>query len=246
MLILNNLYTFKEIALDQGWSSYSLTLNSKNRVLYAQKRGIILEETNQKCPQLFKVIADNRSTLLSQTQLRKKYGWLEVSSSAEQFIAYAKLRGVILTQEKKEKSSAMSMYNIVNDDIIHYDWKQYKDTDFEVCKEGLVRNKKTQKILTATTNSGYRYVKDTKINTLYLVHRMILETFSPVENMSSLYVDHINGIRDDNRIENLRWVTPEENTFYRNENWNLMQENFNKVLQKYGYEKFNEILSSLL
>ena len=31
-----------------------------------------------------------------------------------------------------------------------------------------------------------------------------METFNPVDDMNSLYVDHINGIRTDNRLENLR------------------------------------------
>ena len=42
------------------------------------------------------------------------------------------------------------------------------------------------------------------------VHRIVAETFIPnPENKSE--VDHINRIRNDNRVENLRWVTRLEN-----------------------------------
>ncbi len=42
------------------------------------------------------------------------------------------------------------------------------------------------------------------------VHRLVLFTFSAPDNERN-QVDHINGVRFDNRIENLRWVTCCEN-----------------------------------
>lgn len=44
----------------------------------------------------------------------------------------------------------------------------------------------------------------------FLVHRLVAETFIPNPD-NKLFVDHINRVRDDNRVENLRWVTRSEN-----------------------------------
>ena len=57
-------------------------------------------------------------------------------------------------------------------------------------------------------SNGYKVVRIFKKN--YRVHRLVAETFIPnPENKP--FIDHINRIKTDNRVENLRWVTSQEN-----------------------------------
>ena len=81
----------------------------------------------------------------------------------------------------------------LDDDLIIYYWDNNKD-------------KLMQRTL--TKNRGYLQVF-TKIGSRS-VHRIIYETF--VGPISDGYeIDHINTVRDDNRLENLRLVTHKEN-----------------------------------
>lgn len=44
----------------------------------------------------------------------------------------------------------------------------------------------------------------------FLVHRLVASAFVPGE-IKGLQVNHINGVRNDNRSDNLEWVTASEN-----------------------------------
>lgn len=86
---------------------------------------------------------------------------------------------------------------------------------YEINLQGQVRVKKTKYIKSyRLTEKGYciiHLVRDDGTNTTKQCHRLLMETFNPVENMGALTVHHINHIKDDNRLENLQWLTNSEN-----------------------------------
>lgn len=43
------------------------------------------------------------------------------------------------------------------------------------------------------------------------IHRLVMTTFKPIPNMGEFQVNHIDGNKSNNRIDNLEWVTPLEN-----------------------------------
>ena len=66
-----------------------------------------------------------------------------------------------------------------------------------------------------------------------------------MENPENLVVDHINGIRTDNRLENLRWATSEENTLLMLKNREEITKETTRLIVKYGYDKVLEILRNI-
>lgn len=84
---------------------------------------------------------------------------------------------------------------------------------YEVSNVGNVRRKSSGKPIKLTTNShGYKVVGIH--GQQYRAHRLVLNAFvGPCPE--GLQCAHLNGVRDDNRLENLKWVTPKENCFHK-------------------------------
>lgn len=82
------------------------------------------------------------------------------------------------------------------------------------CKNHRTRERKDyyEIVIPSTTQDGYLIVSIPGRGAMKLVHRIVAETFiKKPEEYGKVEVDHLNHNRQDNRVENLRWVTREEN-----------------------------------
>lgn len=89
------------------------------------------------------------------------------------------------------------------------------DGKYRVSTDGIFVNANTKRILKGSTRNGY--IRINIKDKVYSMHRLVWEAFNgpiPEEKV----VDHINGNKSDNRLENLRLVTQSENVEngYRN------------------------------
>lgn len=84
---------------------------------------------------------------------------------------------------------------------------------YEVSCQGKIRNKNNGRLLNGwTIKKGYIQValRKNKKSYFMLVHRIVAEAFIPNPDRKE-FVDHINTITSDNRVENLRWCNYTEN-----------------------------------
>lgn len=97
-------------------------------------------------------------------------------------------------------------------------WKDIEfNTNYEVSDTGIVRRKNNKNVLKGCITSGYRSVKLTFENSRQLrfyVHRLVAMHFIPNSDKNKTFVNHKNGDKLDNKVENLEWVTPRENNLH--------------------------------
>ena len=92
-----------------------------------------------------------------------------------------------------------------------HDVKGYENT-YEILDDFpyIIRKKANGKLLKETLNADTGYYMVSLNGVLYYKHRIIANQFLP--NPDNLpCVDHINRLRHDNHLENLRWVSCSEN-----------------------------------
>lgn len=92
------------------------------------------------------------------------------------------------------------------------EWRYFRDTLYQISNKGRIKNTKTGRITYgAKIDSGYRrfeiYFQNGK-HKRFLVHQLVYECFISPEFEE---INHINGDKTDNRIENLENVSHREN-----------------------------------
>ena len=240
--------TFKEMCKQFNWSS--VARNQKDQIQYAHTHGYIIKPTNKKKDGNHTIyeIGDERDYTFK--ELLEKFGFNTNNAClpANKRIDFFQRRGIKI--EESEFSTANKRYYYIREANEDDEWRVYpKDNYFEVSRNGYIRNAKT-KVLLGSVNSrwGYYTVSNQTITPSrdYRVNRMVLETFNPIEDSENYIADHINGIRTDNRLENLRWITQRRNSELRDEHYVRLNILYQQLVEKYGYEELENIFKELL
>jgi len=105
-------------------------------------------------------------------------------------------------------------------------------TKYLITKDGNVINKKTgRKLKPGSNQDGYLIVslrKDKKDH-MRSVHRLVLETYNPIENQHLYHAHHENQVRNDNRLANLEWELITDHIREHNKNRVVSEETRRKM-----------------
>ena len=148
--MLSQYFTFDELEKEYGFSITSREIKVQVKAAYVRQLYIIpafkkgkthfkfttKEETEQWLKEPF-TPGHNDGT--NYKRLLKHYGLEHLTTTKKDFINFMKGRGI---QIQLDNSIKPAQFKVINDNIFHYNWVPYpKDPNYEVCKEGYVRNR---------------------------------------------------------------------------------------------------------
>jgi hypothetical protein len=130
--------------------------------------------------------------------------------------------------------------NLINENCTVFEWiPLIKYPDYMISTHYPYHIKRYNRIL-KTSEDHFGYLRVTINGKLLYLHRIIAEQFIPNDDPSLVNVDHINGDRQDNHIENLRWVNQAQNCRNKHYTKNGIVEWFDKVDDLVPINQYND------
>lgn len=99
-------------------------------------------------------------------------------------------------------------------------WKPIEGFEnYSISNTGEICNNKTDHIMLKSISNGYQVVtlSNRGSQTQKYVHRLLMEAFNPMEDkelQNKMVVNHIDGNRSNNDLQNLEWVSIKENNLH--------------------------------
>ena len=173
----------------------------------------------------------------------------------DRLIKFCKNAGLEIQFIRKEKNN--NLYKIITNNyyIENEKWIDcYILPEFyEVSNLGRIRKKDNKQLLgSVDKNNNYIEIKltdkNTKITKNYKAHRLIYFSFNPqfIKNDKNITIDHIDGCRYNNNLNNLRCLTLIDNIKTKDNNQTAIRSLTTELIIKYGYDKTKEMLIKLL
>ena len=231
-------YTFEELKIKYGWTELGPSASDR-RVQFANMRGVKIEPLTEKRDRknLFKIVEEfkvyTKQELIDKFNLQTKMK----NPDAKALIKYCSLRGIVI--EKVANLKNQNVFRILEDNrtLDGEIWKFLEKEQVYVSNLGRVKNASEKLLSLEPGTQGYVSIHIQNPEGWHRVHRLVMMAFNPIDNPEYYDVDHINGIRSDNRVENLRWVTCKQNLENRDNNQTLIGNIVADYIQKYGYDE---------
>ena len=145
--------------------------------------------------------------------VKTKYGFrVQIKESGKKFCL-----GTFKTEQESAKNVTKYRVDKYKNEVSKYEKEIHNCKvlfgKYLIYQSGNIFNLYGEIIKGETSNSGYQRASLQTEDGIkkYCIHRLILSTFFPIDNMEEKQVNHIDGCKLNNNLSNLEWCTPKQN-----------------------------------